>query len=89
MGGVVTLDGTAAAAIGAVVDVCIVAVVLICPGEGCCGGRFDGVEPFTIGVVLAALGVAATAVGTAAAAAGGTSCGGGCARWSCCCGCCA
>lgn len=69
-----TLDGTAAAAIGAVVDVGMGAgvgmVVLICPGEGCCGDGFDGVEPFTIGVSLATLAVA-TVPAAAAAAAGG------------------
>lgn len=73
MGGVTTLDGTAAAAIGAVLDVGMGAgvgvVVLICPGEGCCGDGLDGVEPFTIGVLLAALAVAAVPAAAAAAVA--------------------
>ena len=91
-GGVVTLDGTATAAIGAVVDVGmgegVGTVVLICPGDGCCGGRFDVLVPFTIGVVLAALGVAAAAAAAAApegSEAGGTCCAGGCP--CCCCAC--
>lgn len=72
MGGEVTLDGTAAAAIGAVVEVGmgvgVGEVFFICPGEGCCGDGFDGVEPFTIGVLLAALAVAAVPAAAAAAA---------------------
>lgn len=75
MGGVTTLDGTAAAANGAVDDVGMGAgvgvVVLICPGEGFCGDGFDGVEPFTIGVLLAALAVAAAPAAAVAVAAGG------------------
>lgn len=73
-GAEVAPDGTAAAAIGAVVDV-IVGVgvgvrvgvgveVVTLPGEGCCCGGFAGLVPFTNGVVPAGLGV------TAAAAAG-------------------
>lgn len=90
MGGVVTLDGTATAAIGAVVDVGkgdgVGTVVLICPGEGCCGGRVDGLVPFTIGVELTALGVAtAAAAAPAGSAVGGTCCAGGCP--CCCCAC--
>lgn len=77
MGGETTLDGTAATANGAVDDVGMGAgvgvVVLICPGEGCCGDGFDGVEPFTIGVLLAILAVAAAPAAAVAAVAGGAS----------------
>ena len=90
-GGVTTLDGTAAAAIGAVLDVCmgVGVVVLICPGEGCCGDGLDGVEPFTIGVVLAALAVATVPAAAVAATAAGACAGGSCPCCSCGCGCCA
>lgn len=86
-GAVVTFDGTAAAAIGAVLDIGVgvgvgtgvwVGVrvglgVVTFPGEGCCfGGGFDGLLPFTIGVVLAGLGVTAATAG-------------GCPGCSCCC----
>jgi len=80
MGGVTTLDGTAVAAIGAVVDVGTGAgagaVVLICTGEGCCGDGFDGVEPLTIGMLLGALAVAAipAAAAVAVAVAAGGAC---------------
>ena len=78
MGGVTALDGTAVAAIGAVVDVGMGAgtgvVVVICPGEGCCGDGCDGDEPFTIGVLLAALAVAAVPAAAAAAVAVGGAC---------------
>ena len=85
IGAVLTLDGTAAAAMGAVVDVGVgvgvgVGVrlgegVVTFPGEGCCGDGVDVLVPFTNGVVLAGLGVAA------AAAEGGSCC-------PCCCCCC-
>ena len=82
-GGVVVLDGTVAAAIGAVVDAGTVDGTgtegCICPGDGCCAGGFGGLEPLTTGMVLAAPGVPVTAATVVPCWVGGCCC---CCCWT-------